>query len=80
MWIQALAVTAGAMAVAALGHLPVTVAVGSVAVLAESGIVVESGRVDLGEAQGRPERLGDLTGPAGVDGVAVAVVGSDALE
>ena len=56
------------------------VAVGGVAVLAESCIVVEPGRVDLGEAQGRPERLGDPPGPAGVDGVAVAVVSGDALD
>jgi hypothetical protein len=66
--------------VAALGHVPVAVAVGSVAVLAESCIVVESGGVDLGEAQGRPERLGDPPGTAGVDGAAVTVVGNDALE
>jgi hypothetical protein len=38
----------------------VLVAVESVAVLAESCIVVEPGRMDLGEAKGRPERLGDL--------------------
>ena len=80
MRVQALAVAAGAVAAAAVGHVPVSVAVGGVAVLAESCIVVEPGRVDLGEPQGRPERLGDLAGPAGVDGVAVAVVGCDALE
>jgi len=57
MWVQALAVAAGAVAVAGLGHVPVAVAVGSVAVLAESCIIVEPGRVDLGEAEGRPERL-----------------------
>jgi hypothetical protein len=43
-----------------------------------SCIVVEPGRVDLGEAEGRPERPGDPPGPGGVDGVAVAVAGSDA--
>lgn len=37
-------------------------------------------RSDLGVGQGRAERLGDPTSPAGVDGVAVAVVGSDALK
>jgi hypothetical protein len=78
--VQALAVAAGELAVAALGHLPVAIAIGHVAVLAETCIVIEPGRVDLGEAQGRPEHLGDLTGPAGVDGVAAAVVGCDALE
>ena len=56
------------------------VAVGGVAVLAKSCIVVEPGCVDLGEAQGRPERLGDPPGAAGVDGVAVAVVSGDALD
>jgi len=71
---------AGAVAIAALGHLPVVAAVGHIAVLAESCIVVEPGRVYLSEAQGRPERLGDLPGPASVDGVALAVVGSDPLE
>jgi hypothetical protein len=55
-------VATGAVAVAALGHMPVAVAVRSVAVLAESGIVVEPGGVDLGEAQGRPEGL--VIGPA----------------
>jgi hypothetical protein len=30
-----------------------------------SRIVVEPGRVDLGEADGRPERLGDRPGPGG---------------
>jgi hypothetical protein len=33
--------------------------------------------VDLGEAQGRPECLGDPAGPAGIDGVAVAVASGD---
>jgi hypothetical protein len=60
--------------------VPVVVAVGCVAVLAESCVVVEPGRVDLGEVQGRAERLGDLGGLAGVDGVALAVFGGDALE
>jgi hypothetical protein len=78
--VQALAVAAGAVTVTALGHVPVVVAVGGIAGLAESCIVVESGGVDLGEGQGRPERLEYLLGPAGVDGVAVAVFGSDALE
>jgi hypothetical protein len=68
MWIQALAVAAGAVAVAAAGYLPVVVAVGCVAVLAESGIVVEPGHVDLAEARRRAERLGDPASPAGVDG------------
>ena len=48
--------------------------------MAESGVVIESGRVDLAEVQGRAERLGDPPGPAGVDGVAIAVAGGDALE
>src|ERR1700722_6103319 len=80
VWIQALAVTAGAGDVATLGYVPVTGAVGSVAVLAESCVVVEPGRVDLAEAQGRPKCLGDQAGSAGVDGVAVAVAGCDPLE
>lgn len=36
--------------------------------------------MDLGEAERRPERLGDPPGPADVDGLAVAVGGSDALK
>jgi hypothetical protein len=48
----------------------VPVAVRGIAVLAEPGIVVEPGRVDLREGQRRPERPGDPAGPAGVDGVA----------
>jgi hypothetical protein len=58
----------------------VLVAVGSVGVLAEPCIVIEPGRVDLGEAEWRPERPGDSPSPAGVDGVAVPVAGGDALE
>ena len=65
MWIQALAVAAGGVAVAGLGHVPVAVTVRHVA---ESYVVVEPGRVDLGEAQGKPEHLGDLTGAAGCAG------------
>lgn len=71
---------AGAVTVAALGHMPVVVAVGSVAVLAESCVVVEPGGVDLGEGQGRPEGRDDPLCPAGAYVVAVAVLGSDALE
>jgi hypothetical protein len=37
-----------------------------------------TGYADLGEAQGRPERLGDPPGAAGVNGVAAAVVSGDA--
>ena len=80
MRVKALAVAAGAVTVPRLGHVPVLVAVRSITVLAEPCIVVEPGRMDLGEGQGRPERLGDLPGPASVDGVALAVVGSDPLE
>ena len=80
MWIQALAVAAGAVPVPCLRDVPVVVAVGGVAVLAESRVVVEPGGMDLGEAQGRPERLGDVPGLAGVEGIAVAVVGGDAFE
>ena len=78
--IQALAVASGAIAVAALGHSPVAIAVRCVAVLAESGVVVEPGGMDLAEVQGRAECLGDPAGPAGVDGVAVAVLSGDAFE
>jgi len=55
---------ARAVAVAAFGDVPVVVAVVCVAVLAEPRVVVEPDRVDLGEAQGRPECLGDLAGVA----------------
>jgi hypothetical protein len=59
MWARLFAEAAEALAVAAFGHAQVAVAVGSAAVLAESRIVVEPGDVDLGEAQERPECLGD---------------------
>ena len=65
MRVQALAVAAGAVAITALGHVPVAVAVGSVAVLAESCIVVEPGGVDLGESAveaGMPGRSGQVCG------------------
>jgi hypothetical protein len=78
--VQAPAMAAGTIAVPRLGHVPVLVAVGGVAVLAEPCIVLEPGRVDLGEAERRPERLGDSSGAAGVDGVTVAVGGGDAFE
>ena len=78
--VKALAVAAGAVTVPRLGHVPVLVAVRSITVLAEPCIVVEPGRMDLGEGQGRPERLGDPPGPAGVDGVTVTVVSGGALE
>src|SRR5208282_6055818 len=68
------------LSIAALRYVPVPVAIRGVAVLAESCIVIEAGAVDLGEGQRRPERLGDPAGLAGVDGVAVAVAGSDAFE
>jgi hypothetical protein len=72
--VQALAVAAGAVPVPGPGpgHVPVPVAERGVALLAESCVVVEPGQVDLGEAQRRPERLGDPPRPAGGDGVAVA--------
>ena len=59
---------AGAVIVPRLGHVPVLAAVWNVAVRAESRIVIEPGRVDLGEAEGRPGRLGDPPGAAGADG------------
>ena len=52
---------AGAVAIAALGHLPVVAAVGHIAVLAESCIVIEPGRVDPGEAL-RRAAAGALSG------------------
>ena len=71
----------GAVAVPGLGHVPVLVAVGGVAGGAESCIVVEPGRVDLGVGRGWLERLDDQFCPAGLDGVArVPVLGSYALE
>ena len=42
---------------AAVGDMSVLVTIWSVAVLAESRIVVEPGDVDLGEGQGSPKRL-----------------------
>jgi hypothetical protein len=78
--VRALAVAAGAVTIPRLRHVPVLVAVGRVAVLAESRVVVEPGDVDLGEGQERAERFGDPLRPAGIYEVAVAVVGGDALE
>jgi hypothetical protein len=52
MRVQALAMSSGAATVGAFGHVPVLVAVGSVAVLAEPCVVVEPGGVDLGDGQG----------------------------
>ncbi len=80
MRVQASAVSAGTGTVTRLGHVPVLVAIGSVAVRAEPCIVVEPGGVYLDEGQGRPERMGDLLCPARVYGVAVTVVGGNALE
>lgn len=55
--------------------VPVKMAVGGVAVAAESGIVVEPGLVNLGETQRSPQRPGDPAGPGSVDGDTVAVPG-----
>jgi hypothetical protein len=77
--VQAFALAAGAVTVARLGHVPVLAALWNVAVLAESRIVIALGRLDLGEAEGGPGRLGDPLGAAGTDGVAVAVAGGNAL-
>jgi hypothetical protein len=63
VWVQALAVAAGAVAVPGRGHVPAVIAVWCVAVLAKSCIVAEPGDVDLGEGQGRPERLAAMAGP-----------------
>ena len=52
MWVQALPVTAGAVAVAALRHMPVAIAVGHVAVLAETCIVVEPSGVTWAKRRG----------------------------
>lgn len=52
MRVEALAVAVGAVAVSGLRDVPVVVAVGGVAVLAEARVVVEPGGVDLGEARG----------------------------
>ena len=57
MRVQALAVAAGAVAVAVFGDVPVAVTVWSVAVLAESCIVVEPGGVDVGEGRGNRNAL-----------------------
>ena len=78
MRIQALTVAAGTVTAAAFGDVPVLVAVRRVAVLAESGVVVEPGGMDPGEGQRRLERDGDLPGLAGVNGVAAeSVPGGD---
>lgn len=65
--IQALAVAVGAATVPGLGHVPVLVAVRSITLLAESRIVVEPGRMDLGESREgrkawliRPARLASI--------------------
>ncbi len=70
----------GAVAVSGVGQVPVLVAVRDFAVLAESCIVVEPGRVDLGEAQRRPERPGDLSGATGIDGASVIVARARAFD
>lgn len=80
MRVQVLAVPVGAVAVSGVGQVPVLVAVRDFAVWAESCIVVEPGRVDLGEAQGRAERPGDLSGAAGIDGASVAVARAHAFD
>src|ERR1700686_2459223 len=70
VWIQALAMAARAVTIAARRDVPVPVAIRGVAVLTESCIVIEAGAV----------HLSDPAGPSDVDGVAVVVAGSDALE
>jgi hypothetical protein len=59
---QALTVAAGAVTIPRLGHMPVPVAVRSVAVRAKPCIVVKPGRVDLGEAIGEAGCLADPLG------------------
>ena len=56
------------------------VAVRNVTARAEPRIVVEPGGIDLGEGQGRLERLCDPLRLVGVYGIAVPVVRGDALE
>jgi hypothetical protein len=70
----------GAVTVPGLRHVPVLVAVKECRGPDRILHVPESVGVDLDEAEGRPERPGDPPGLAGVDGVAVPVVGSDFLE
>lgn len=70
----------GAIAVSGAGQVPVLVAVRGVAVLGESCIAVEPGRVNLGEAQGRPERPGDLSSEAGIDWASVAFARGDVFD
>ena len=62
----------GAVPVAGVGHVPVPVAVRRVAVLAETGVIVEPGRGHLVIAQQWPERLGDPPGLPGLDRIVVA--------
>jgi len=72
-------VSVGAVAVSGVRWVPVLVAVGDLAVGAESCVVVEPGDADLGEVQGRPERPGDAPGAAGIDGAAIAGAGGGVL-
>src|SRR5690349_16080703 len=64
--VEAFAVAAGAPAVSGVDGVPVVVAVGGVAVGADSGVVVEPSLVNLGEPERGPQRPGDLAGPDGV--------------
>ena len=73
--VKALAVAARAEPVPGVDGVPVEIATGGVAVAAESSVVVEPGLVNLGETQRGRQRPGDLAGPDGVDGDAVAVPG-----
>jgi hypothetical protein len=78
--VQALAVPERAVPVAGLGHVPVPVAVRRVAILPETGVIVEPGRGHLLIAQRWPERLGDPVGLPGLDGIPVAVAGGHAAQ
>ena len=52
-----------------LGHVPVPVAVGSIAVSAKSSVVVQPSGVDLGVGPWLPERSRDVFCLAGLDGI-----------
>jgi hypothetical protein len=70
-----------AAAVSGVGQMPVPVAVGGIALLAESRVVVQAGPVDLLEAVRSPERLEDGLRAVGADRITdPAVTAGDTCE
>ena len=71
---------AGAVTIPGLGHVPVPVAVRRVALLAETGVIVEPGRDYLVKAQRRPQRLGDPPGVPDANRIPVTVAAGHAVQ